>query len=246
MPWLALQMWLLLLIFFLLGFWTSRWLGGPRQIHGGEDLSAELAAARTRHQECEADRARLKSRAAELSGQLEETRKSTDSFAVRLKEAENERARMDKELAAANEAAKRVPRLEKEAALAAELKARVSELEGKPAKSAKKPAAKPAPKAAETPPAPVSAAPAAPLPAPGSGPTFYDAPIAGAPDDLKRIKGVGPKLEKTLNELGVFYYRQIAAWTPDQVIEVDEKLQQFPGRIERDDWVGQARALLGG
>lgn len=61
-------------------------------------------------------------------------------------------------------------------------------------------------------------------------------------DDLKAISGVGPKLEKVLNELGVWSYAQIAAWTPQEIAWVDDYLS-FKGRIERDDWIGQAGKL---
>ncbi len=72
-------------------------------------------------------------------------------------------------------------------------------------------------------------------------PNRLDAPD-GEPDDLKKISGVGPKLEGLLHELGFFHYRQIAAWTPAEVAWVDNRLQ-FKGRIERDDWISQAAAL---
>lgn len=61
-------------------------------------------------------------------------------------------------------------------------------------------------------------------------------------DDLKAISGVGPKLEKVLNELGVWTYAQIAAWTPQEIAWVDDYLS-FKGRIERDGWIGQAGKL---
>ena len=64
----------------------------------------------------------------------------------------------------------------------------------------------------------------------------------GAPDDLKKISGVGPKLEEKLNGLGIAQFSQIAALTPDQVAWLDEQLKA-KGRIERDDWIGQAKAL---
>jgi len=63
-------------------------------------------------------------------------------------------------------------------------------------------------------------------------------------DDLKAISGVGPKLEKVLNELGVWTYGQIGAWTAEEVAWVDDYLS-FTGRIERDNWIGQAAALAG-
>jgi len=63
-----------------------------------------------------------------------------------------------------------------------------------------------------------------------------------SPDDLKAISGVGPKLEKVLNELGVWTYAQIAAWSGEEVAWVDDYLS-FAGRIGRDKWIEQAAAL---
>ncbi len=71
------------------------------------------------------------------------------------------------------------------------------------------------------------------------------APAGDAADDLKLISGVGPKLEQKLNALGVRRYAQIAAWTADDVGRFDNELS-FHGRIERDNWVGQAKALAAG
>jgi NADH-quinone oxidoreductase subunit E len=65
----------------------------------------------------------------------------------------------------------------------------------------------------------------------------------GQPDDLKQIKGIGPKLERLLHSMGYFHYDQIAAWGPDEVAWVDENLEGFKGRVSRDDWVNQAKAL---
>ncbi len=65
----------------------------------------------------------------------------------------------------------------------------------------------------------------------------------GNPDDLKRIKGVGPKLEKQLHSLGFYHYDQVAAWTSDEAAWVDDNLEGFKGRATRDAWVDQARAL---
>jgi predicted flap endonuclease-1-like 5' DNA nuclease len=65
-------------------------------------------------------------------------------------------------------------------------------------------------------------------------------------DDLKRIKGVGPKLEKLLNSLGVTSYSQIAAWDDDEIDRIDARLGTFAGRIRRDDWPAQAAFLAAG
>lgn len=67
-------------------------------------------------------------------------------------------------------------------------------------------------------------------------------PRKGGPDDLKQISGVGPKIEGLLHELGVFHFSQIAAWTKDHVAWVDAYLK-FKGRIEREDWIAQAKSL---
>jgi len=65
----------------------------------------------------------------------------------------------------------------------------------------------------------------------------------GEPDDLKLIVGVGPVLERMLHNLGVTTFRQIARWTEREIAEFDARLPEFPGRIQRDQWVTQARAL---
>jgi len=65
-----------------------------------------------------------------------------------------------------------------------------------------------------------------------------------APDDLKRIKGVGPKMEAALNGLGVFHYHQIANWSAAEAATLDDRLKAR-GRIARDGWIEQARALAG-
>ncbi|MEM6462749.1 MAG: 50S ribosomal protein L21 [Pseudomonadota bacterium] len=70
---------------------------------------------------------------------------------------------------------------------------------------------------------------------------LFSAP-KGEADDLKKISGVGPVLEKKLHAFGVTQYAQIAAFTKDDIAKLDEALN-FKGRIERDDWIGQAKAL---
>ncbi|NNE22486.1 MAG: 50S ribosomal protein L21 [Rhizobiales bacterium] len=64
----------------------------------------------------------------------------------------------------------------------------------------------------------------------------------GEPDDLKKISGVGPALEKKLHDLGITKFAQVAAFTKDDIAKVDDALS-FKGRIERDDWVKQAAEL---
>ena len=62
-------------------------------------------------------------------------------------------------------------------------------------------------------------------------------------DDLKRISGVGPKLEKMLNKIGIYRFEQIAALRAKEVAWVDAQIESFKGRIYRDEWVKQAKKL---
>ena len=120
-----------------------------------------------------------------------------------------------------------------------------------------------------------STAPSAPepAPAPAAEPAPVTAPVAQAPeveapeveavedavrpealsgardggaDDLKMIKGVGPKLEIMLNELGFYHFDQIAGWSAAEVAWVNDNLTGFKGRVSRDNWVEQARKLASG
>lgn len=68
---------------------------------------------------------------------------------------------------------------------------------------------------------------------------------AAKKDDLKKISGVGPGIEKKLNAMGIKSYKQIAAWKAADIKKVDEKLN-FKGRIQREGWVRQARTLARG
>ncbi len=80
----------------------------------------------------------------------------------------------------------------------------------------------------------------------GRAPELLSAPRGGKGDDLKKIKGVGPKLEQELNARGVWHYDQISSWSAEEVAWADEHLVRFKGRVSRDDWVGQAKTLAAG
>jgi predicted flap endonuclease-1-like 5' DNA nuclease len=72
--------------------------------------------------------------------------------------------------------------------------------------------------------------------------------IAQAPirqDDLKQISGVGPGLEKKLQDAGITSYAQIAALTDAEIQDLEANVVKFAGRIKRDDWIGQAQQLMG-
>jgi NADH-quinone oxidoreductase subunit E len=89
-------------------------------------------------------------------------------------------------------------------------------------------------------------APAAPAPAAAKAdPAPAATPASGEADDLKLIGGVGPALEKKLNDAGITRFEQIANMSPEDVAMIEEKLS-FKGRMERDDWRGQAKILAAG
>ena len=107
-------------------------------------------------------------------------------------------------------------------------------------------------------PAPAAAAEAAPVAAPVAQapeveavedavrPEALSSARDGGADDLKMIKGVGPKLEIMLNELGFYHFDQIAGWSAAEVAWVNDNLAGFKGRVSRDNWVEQARKLASG
>ena len=116
----------------------------------------------------------------------------------------------------------------------------VSDTGEKPPAVPPKPAAKPKrERAAKT---AAKAKPAAPssrkAPPPAADP-------ASAPDNLKQIRGIGPQNEARLNGIGVYQFAQIAKWTKKDQREIGERLS-FPGRIEREEWVPQAKKLAKG
>lgn len=119
-----------------------------------------------------------------------------------------------------------------------------------PAAPAPAPVADPVVPVAEPAPQPVPVP--APAPAPEPAPVAAPPPVASAPsagdgaDDLLRLKGVGPKLNLLLIELGVTRYAQIAAWTDADIAAIDARLGNFRGRPVRDQWVDQARYLAAG
>lgn len=160
-----------------------------------------------------------------------------------------ERDRLRAELRAARDAQARLQASLKESESLAETRAaRVRELEGAAAEAQRlAETSAPAPQLDEEHEALENKPDAPPEPAPaedeGSPPQGMAAP-EGAPDNLKKISGIGPSIEKTLHELGVYHFRQIAAFTPDNVAWVNQRLR-FKGRIEREDWIGQAKKLAG-
>ena len=79
----------------------------------------------------------------------------------------------------------------------------------------------------------------------GDRPDMLSSPRDGIPDDLKEISGIGLKIEDALNDLGIYHYDQIAGWTPENIRWIDNYLN-FKGRVNRENWVGQAKILAAG
>jgi len=112
---------------------------------------------------------------------------------------------------------------------------------GKPSPEAVKESAKPAePAAPATVSEPAEAATAE------SKPELLTAARGGKGDDLELIWGVGPKLAKMLNAMGVWHFDQVASWTAEELAWVDARLTGFKGRATRDDWISQAKKLATG
>ena len=80
----------------------------------------------------------------------------------------------------------------------------------------------------------------------GEQPAKLSGPRDGGPDNLKEIKGVGPKLENTLHDLGIYHFDQIANWSAAEVAWMDGNLKGFRGRVSRDGWIEQAKILAAG
>jgi len=80
----------------------------------------------------------------------------------------------------------------------------------------------------------------------GTKPAALSAPKGGQADNLKEIKGVGPKLESLLHEMGFYHFDQIASWGADELAWMDANLKGFKGRASRDNWVEQAKILAAG
>jgi predicted flap endonuclease-1-like 5' DNA nuclease len=93
--------------------------------------------------------------------------------------------------------------------------------------------------------APVKAVPVmAAVPEAAAKPAGLTAARGGKADDLKIIKGIGPKLEILCHKLGFYHFDQVANWKVSEVAWVDENLEGFKGRVTRDRWQPQAKAIV--
>lgn len=105
-------------------------------------------------------------------------------------------------------------------------------------------AMEPAPSPAPAPAAAPAAFVSAPVAASTDGPARLSGPRGGKADDLKEIEGIGPAMEKLVNEMGFYHFDQIATWSEADVAWVDANMKNFKGRIIRDRWVAQAKIIV--
>ena len=198
-------------------------------------LEQELAAAKADAKKAAAEAAKLSERDAQLRAAQTEVRtltarvSSTETAAGKAaKSAETSASDLRRRLAAAEKSAALVPDRDK---TIIELQRRLAAAEkaGKAKKSEKAPA-KPKKKAGKR--------------SWQKGTTKLGTPGADHVDDLKVISGIGPVMEKTLQSFGIQTWEQIADFNKGDIDKVTEAIDAFPGRIERDDWVGGAKKLL--
>jgi predicted flap endonuclease-1-like 5' DNA nuclease len=181
---------------------------------------------RYRHEEAEQREANFNARLAALQAELREsdfalaeTKERLIGLQMEFRATEARAAPLEAELAQAKRAAEQATELEmRQRRLVAELQERL---------------------AGDTPESPAVTPAATPV---------ADAPIATAPiadsrpDDLTAIRGVGKVIERKLHQMGITSFGQIAALTPEEVRRVNDAID-FPGRVERERWIDQAREL---
>lgn len=253
------EIWVLLALAALLGLFVGWLIWGRRVSQVVVDteqldrVRGELAAARRQSDE---RAARVSALEAELAA-AQSASGASDTDAAATAEAQARIASLEADLQAAREAAQSAEGNADAAAALAQATAdletcqleraagerRVSDLEAELADCRASSAAAAAPVAAAAVAATTPEPAAEPAPAEGRRPEALAGPRGGQADDLKRIKGIGPKLEKLCNTLGFYHFDQVAAWADDEVAWVDQNLEGFKGRVTRDEWVAQAKVL---
>ena len=177
------------------------------------------------------------------TGEVDGLRASLDACTAKGRDQTGRIAALESDLAKAKSA---IRDAESAAAKAAEVTAKPAAAMAAPLMAA------PAPIKAATPLAAAPLAEAKPQAAPKvdtktpAKPQGLDKARGGKADDLKMIKGIGPKLEILCNTLGYFHFDQIATWTTGEIAWVDDNLEGFKGRVTRDEWVKQAKVLAKG
>lgn len=223
------EIWLLLLLAALLGLLAGWFIWGrrtPEDAGEAERLRAALDA-------CNAKGRDQTARITALEGDLSAAKATASESAAKA-----ERAMAANAAAASISAAAAVTQAAPKAAAS---NGQAPSAAAKPAQAKAAKAASPAPASKPDSDKTASAAPKA-----ADKPKGLTKARGGKPDDLKLIKGVGPKLEALCNKLGFYHFDQIASWTEKEIAWVDDNLEGFKGRVTREDWVQQARDLMNG
>jgi predicted flap endonuclease-1-like 5' DNA nuclease len=223
------EIWLLLLLAALLGLLAGWFIWGRRT---PED-AGEVDRLRAALDACNAKGRDQTARITALEGDLSAAKAAASESAANAERA-----------MAANAAAASVSA----AAVVTQAAPKAAASNGQAPSTAVQPAQAKATKAASPAPAskPDSGKAASTAPKAADKPKSLTKARGGKPDDLKLIKGVGPKLEALCNKLGFYHFDQIASWTEKEIAWVDENLEGFKGRVTREDWVQQARDLMNG
>ncbi len=226
------EIWVLLALAALLGLFVGWLIWGRRG-----DVTVNTAEADGLRASLDACSAKGRDQAARIAGLEAEVKAANAKASDAHLAAENARA----DAKAAAESARAPAQM----APASLMSAPAVKAEAAPVAKVSAPKAAEAPKAEAKPAAKVvDEAPSAPKAA--DKPKGLDTARGGKADDLKMIKGIGPKLEILCNKLGFFHFDQIAAWTSKEIAWVDDNLEGFKGRVTRDEWVKQAAVLAKG
>jgi predicted flap endonuclease-1-like 5' DNA nuclease len=226
------EIWLLLLLAALLGLFAGWLIWGRR---APED-AGEADRLRAALEACNAKGRDQTARITALEGDLSAAKAAASESAAKAERA------MAANAAAASVSAAAV--VTQAAPKAATSNGQVPSAAVQPAQAKAAKAASPAPASKPDSGKATSGAPTAPKAA--DKPKGLTKARGGKPDDLKLIKGVGPKLEALCNKLGFYHFDQIASWTEKEIAWVDDNLEGFKGRVTREDWVQQARDLMNG
>ena len=223
------EIWLLLLLAALLGLLAGWFIWGRRT---PED-AGEVDRLRAALDACNAKGRDQTARITALEGDLSAAKATASESAAKAERA-----------MAANAAAASISA----AAVVTQAAPKAAASNGQAPSAAAKPAQAKAAKAASPAPAskPDSDKTASTAPKAADKPKSLTKARGGKPDDLKLIKGVGPKLEALCNKLGFYHFDQIASWTEKEIAWVDDNLEGFKGSVTREDWVQQASDLMNG
>lgn len=223
------EIWLLLLLAALLGLLAGWFIWGRRTPEDAGEVNRLRAALDA----CNAKGRDQTARITGLEGDLSAAKAAASESAAKAERA-----------MAANAAAASVSA----AAVVTQAAPKAAASNGQAPSTAVQPAQAKATKAASPAPAskPDSGKAASAAPKAADKPKSLTKARGGKPDDLKLIKGVGPKLEALCNKLGFYHFDQIASWTEKEIAWVDDNLEGFKGRVTREDWVQQARDLMNG